>query len=457
MKLLPVLLASTVVANVVLIGAFVTRPSLAPPSVRDFFSRRGSSDQTEKSGTATAPRPKAAMKEATQSQLWTALHSMDLKTLVDKLRAAGFPPSVVRAIVDAEIEARFAPRIQAIKQSVESVPFWRSAPGSLYGNSKMYAELSQVYRERSRALRDLLGKDAFAWGGGDPDAAQRRMYGNLSQAKIDMVQRINDDYAEMTGEVRAAMQGVTLPEDRQKLALLEKEKRADLAAVLTPEELADYEFRSSMTTSRLRTPLAIMDATDAEFRAIFQILHPLQDQINPTVGGVFTGDMMSQRREVTKKANEQIKAVIGETRFADYERATDREYQQLHRLGQQSNLAPEVVTRAFDLRDSTNAAANKIYDQPGISRDEKLLAMKNLAQTTKNQLLSTLGPTAGPAYVDNARWLAGLEHGSIVTSTGDGMMTTSRSLNNPRMGPPGAPPGTTKSTTTTTTTTISKP
>src|SRR5258707_692709 len=99
-------------------------------------------------------------------------------------------------------------------------------------------------------FRDLLNDPFFATD--DVSATQRRQFGNLSRQKVDSVQRIEDDYSEMTSAIRAAMAGITLPEDRDKLALLAREKHADLAAVLTPGELADYELRSSPITSLLR-------------------------------------------------------------------------------------------------------------------------------------------------------------------------------------------------------------
>ena len=63
---------------------------------------------------------------------------------------------------------------------------------------------------------------------------QKRLYRQIQATVEDLavIQRINDDYAEMTAQLRAAMQGITLPEDRAKLLLLEREKRADLAALV---------------------------------------------------------------------------------------------------------------------------------------------------------------------------------------------------------------------------------
>jgi len=361
------------------------------------------------------------------------LESPDLTTLVARLRAAGFPPAILRSIIDAEIEARFAPRIQELTRELNETPYWKPDPSLYAGNARLFESINQIYRERAQLLRGLLGQDAFAYSGVDPSAAQQRQYGNLSDAKISLVQRISDDYAEMMGQVRTAMQGVTLPEDREKLALLEREKRADLAAMLTPAELADYEMRSSPVTNRLRTPLSIMNASEAEFRTIFEIQRPYANVISPGVG-VITMEMSQQRREATAKINEQIKAALGEARFAQYERATQSEFQQLHRLASAEGVSYDAMTKAFEVRGPTATASAAIMNDRNLNADDKRHALKNLAQTARTEILSTLGPTVGPAYAENARWLTHIAQGGSVSIMPDGNMSY-------RMSPPVNPAG----------------
>lgn len=427
------LLVVSVAANIALLVAFAARPSLAPPSVRDFFDRGAgrAAMKTASAAAETAARARVAAEAAKASHaearakagLWDALHSADLSTLVAQLRAAGFPPNIVRAIVSAEVENRFRPRIQELRRSVQDTPYWKPDPNYYMGSSKVLAEFQQISRERSRVLRELLGQDAYAYGGTDPTAAQRRQFGNIPPEKIDFVQRISDDYAEMTAQIRAAMQGVTLPEDREQLALLEREKRADLAAVLTPEELADYEMRTSPITSRLRTPMTIMDATEQEFRTIFEIRKPLSDALDNSTGLVAVGQT-NARTEAMQKMNEQVKAALGPERFAQYQRANDREFQGLYRVAQAENLPYETMARAYDLRGPASEASLKINSDRMMSADDKRLALKNLAESTRTQILASLGPVVGPVYVENNRWLTSLGRGYPVMVTPEGSVIT---------------------------------
>ncbi len=432
MKLAPALLALSLAVNLAGIALLGLRPALAPPAIRAFL---GVVTPEEAAEQAAAERRASAARTATAApppSLWSQLHSDDLRLLVARLRAAGFSPVVIRAVVDRLVADRFDPRIKAVTRERDATPYWRQPPYLMSG-SKPLEDLNQIYRERARLLRELLGTDALAYGGYDISAAQRRQYGDLSQAKIDLVARINDDYAEMTGQIRAGMQGVTLPEDREKLALLEREKRADLAAVLTPAELADYEMRASNVTSRLRTSLSIMNADEAEFRRIYAALQPFAEVLYPTVPT--SGIPSEVRRDATLRANEALKAALGPERFADYQRASNSDYQQLYRLTQGETLAPGALNRVYDARTVAAAASTQVMNDRSLTPEQRTAALQAVAAQARTTVLSNLGPKAGQAYAQSASWLTYIERGGSVSITSDGYL----SYRMPPTTPPPAP------------------
>jgi hypothetical protein len=436
MKLPTLLLTGSLVVNGVLLAVFSYRPTLAPTALRDFLGSRDAvaAREAERGGQAqrvveVTEKKNAIQAAATQSRLWAALSPDDLPALVARLRAAGFPPSVIRAVVNAQLQARFSARINALAASVEDAPFWRPTPTSSFNNPKFFEDRSQIYRERSRLLRELLGDDFFATAGDNPTAAQRRQFGDLPKTKIEFVQRIEDDYEEMASQVRAATRGITLPEDREKLALLDREKHADLAAVLAAPELEDYELRSSPLTARLRPAATLMDATEDEFRAIFRIQQPLNDRLN-IPGGAYNSDLAQQRREATAQMNEQLKAALGEARANEFTRASNFEFQQLAQLAQRENLPLSAAVSAYDLRSSTSQESLRISEDKSLTFEQQRAALQTLAQNTRAQLAGALGPTAGAAYAQSATWLQAIEKGTVVTF--DGTTTMYRTLTPPR-------------------------
>lgn len=401
----PLFILASLLGNAVLAALFLARPTLAPSGVRDFFSPAAKPAASVRVA-ANAPKPPASPRPP----LWTVVHSEDPRTYVARLRAAGFPPAIIRALVAAEINARYEERMRALQDPEPDAPFWKMRSNYFMPGDKRLEEMNQLARERAKILRDLFADDYFA--SDDVTAAQRRQFGNLSRSAIDAVQRIEDDYTEMSAAVRASTNGILLAEDREKLALLAREKHADLAAVLSPAELADYEMRTSPTTNALRSRLAGFDANEAEFRTVFQA----QQSLNEKFPGSFGSVDYETRLAAQRAYEDQLRTGLGEARYADFRRETSNDFQQLSRLAQRDNLPREVTVRAYALRESAAQESNRIFDHSEMSVDDKRAALQTLAQTTRAQLLATLGPAVGPEYVKTSEsWLSGLERGSAVS------------------------------------------
>ncbi|MEO6568997.1 MAG: hypothetical protein ABIO94_09575 [Opitutaceae bacterium] len=414
------LIAISLALNMTLVATFAVRPKLAPHAFQDFFSRHGFSRSEE----VTSAKPTAQRSPAAVSArpLWSTLASDDPATLVARLRAAGFPASLIRALVTSEIGARYNARMRALIEPDPNTPFWKSSNSGSAFNSGRNEELMRIQQESSRVLRDLFKDEFFA--SSDVSAAQRRQFGNLPPAKIDQLQRIEDDYAEMNRTLSAATKGVILPEDREKMALLAREKKADLAAVLSPAEFADYTMRSSPITSMLSRQFGTFEPNEAEYRAIFQVQQSLNEQfpMNISVLGSISATSEEQRRAAQQQLEQQLKVTLGDARYADYIRETDREFQQLSQLAQRDNLPASASAQAYSFRESVAQESNRIFDDPSLDAAQKRVALQTLAQNARAQLLATLGPTSGPAYVKIAdQWLGNIERGGAVAfKTGAG-------------------------------------
>jgi hypothetical protein len=438
MKLPALLLAVSVAANVLVLGAFALRPALAPPAIRDYFKseRQRTAELTAddlafRSEAARLSKAAAARANAQRTRLWATLDSADLATLIAHLRAAGFSPSLIRVIVGARIEAGFRSQMTELLAPLADTPFWKpQSLNSFYNNSKAGEAYQQILRDRTKLMRQLLGDDFFAGTGTDPTDAQRRRFGDISKAKMDLVQRVADDYTEMSSQVKSAMQGITLPEDREKLALLEREKHADLAAILTPEELDAYEMRNSIITSRITQAMTFMDASEAEFQTIYHALQPVADILFPQGNTYYNQDMMRQRTDAQAQVATQLTAALGADRYADYARASDYEYQQIARLGQRDGLSSATVLDAYNLRDTTAGQSMAIFKSDQSPAD-KATALAALADATKAQLVSLLGPAAA-TYVQNASWLNAIRNGYAIETRPNGQGTVYHSLPPPK-------------------------
>ena len=87
--------------------------------------------------------------------------------------------------------------------------------------------------------------------------------------------------------------------------------------------------------------------------------------------------------------------------------------------------------RTFTLRDAAAQESTRIAADPTMANDAKLAALQTLAQSTRAQIVATLGANAGNAYVQSADWLGYIEHGGSVKFGADGMSATYSSLPTP--------------------------
>ena len=393
------LLALSLAANAALVLAVVDRTTHA----LGLFST--SSAASTASDAASAARAAAAA-NTVDPETWTNLTTGDLAATGARLQAEGYPPRLQRAILAALISEHFADRHQALADLISAHPWWR---GNLYGSAtgaKVIAARQLLQRDEKDLLEQLLGPDSST--SDYARARQVRQAGDLPAAKMSELNRINSDYDELISEVRRAAQNILLPEDREKLAFLQQEQRADIAKLLTPDELFEYDLRSSPTASSLRYQLSAFNATEDEYRAIFKVQQAFDAQYpSPEL---MTPDQRRQRGEAQAQLTSQIKAVLPPDRFADYELKTDYSYIQANALVTRLELPPTATADVVAVQKDITTRANAVRSDPALTPDQRNLQLTALGAEASGRLFTTLGDAGLAAYKQNGGyWLNQLQ------------------------------------------------
>lgn len=375
------------------------------------------------------------------AEAWETLQSGDLKTLVANLRAAGFPPQIVRAIVGAMLHEQYAERRRKIMGEQPDVPYWKPATMATLFSSPQMSALRQLAREEQDTLKQLLG----------PDSAmaelsrfyQQRTFGDLPSDKIDAVQRIQQDYSELRAQIfgDAGNGSSMLPWDREKLTLLDKEQRDDIAAALTPEELRQYDLHNSSTAQRLRSQLTYFNPTEPEFLAIYDLQSQFDQSHNQwLMGGMPGPEQMRQRQADQQQLQAQIKSVLGDQRYTDYQQSTDNGFMAANRIVSTLQLPQQNAAATWNLQQTTQQQVNAIRSDRGMTGDQRAQSLQTLVSQTEQQMTTLLTQTGLDAYkqTPGGMWLRSLEMSS-------------------RRPPAPTAVGTTTSTQTTTTVTTSPP
>lgn len=335
---------------------------------------------------------------------WSKLTSgNDDAAFVARLRAEGFPPRVVRSLVRSVLQQRaFNEYRDLIRQDI-AAPYWRNRNGTLRPDREARQKLAALDKKLTEQARALLGPDVDRLPGDVGYSTVERQYGPIPPEKVAAIKAISRDYDEISSDLHEASRGLLLREDREKLAFIETQKRADLTALLTPEELDHYERRNSNAAYTTRERFEFLDATESEFLAVYRLQHDFDRQY----GELSDTARASQRKAALPQLEARIETALGPDRVADYRIVTDDNFSTTRAfvtdLGLQASDAKPLVRtqRDFSQRRKTLLADKTLSSQ------EKNSALVRLEQEAVSAIASSLGTERSLLYKTSSagQWL----------------------------------------------------
>ena len=427
MKVWPVLFGISLAANAALLIVSARSGSSSHGTAR-VSAAGGGGGTAPGDGARSGPAASRGSGPATGegAAIAAALNLGDPEALRDELRAAGVEEDLIRAMVSARIWKRYEERMRALQpQPDPDRPWWKNDESGGYWGAQ-----SREQREASRALQAELKAERERVLGPDPAEETRRnnswmaqQSGYVAAEKWEQLQQLEQDYNELSNELRRDTRGFQMPDDAEQARFLQEEKRRDLAAFLSPEELAAYDRRQSRTAQNLRWQMTQMDASEAEFLAIFEIRKDFDerfasyDNFGNRMRSNNDPEFQKSRTEAEKAMRAQIKEALGPERYKAYVRSNEHDYQQLQNATKRFGLPAETPARVFDLRDEVPQAAARIADDVNLTPEEKKAAVAKLAADTRDQVRSTLGDDVAKVFFENngMQWLRQLEGGTIIT------------------------------------------
>lgn len=405
MKVIPLLLAGSLAANAALMVVYVKQTGKSGLSkVGDDSSSRidqPAADQAQRvaksAGTASSGESRVVHAEA-----WKLFEGDDLKTLASRMKEAGVPSSVVRWVIRGRLQDRFAERQKEIFDRMQDVRYWTNQRSF---DPKILAEGRALAEEQSTLMKELLGED-------DPSqsfvtAMQRRQYGDLPADKMKQLQRITGDYDELRMQIQQSAQGLTLPENREKLAFIDKEQRADLERLLSPKELEEYELRSSALSRLVRSRLGNFEVSEAEFRLLFSAAKASSGGNTGLTGmgsGSFNASGVSPNLLV-----DTAKTFLSAERLAEFELATNPMYAVTNRLVAHLNLPPVAAREIVTVQQNAMKQFQDIRGNAALTAAQRSEQMAALSQQASQKLTTVLGAKGLELYKENGgQWMRAL-------------------------------------------------
>lgn len=409
MKALPVLLIASLLANAALVTVVTRRASSDNPSSSALTAASSARPSTGPASAAPAGLPSA--------ETLASLDPAQLTTYVTALRTAGLPPHLLRALVNAELNERFKAREEALKPKRKTTGYWEADDYYESNQDTLENRLARIdlRREKDDLRRRLLGDDPPRADDTNP----------IPVAKREAVRRISEDYDAMIQQINTESRGTPLASDREKLDFLRAEKEKEIRALLTPEEYAAHEIRTSDSARNLRWQLNTFKPTEDEFLRIHALMRA-DPELSRNPDNSYGDEDWKRRREAEKKLRESLRAELGPERFKDYERSKDYGYQQLAQLNRRLNLPPAVINEIHDQKTTVPEAAIAIAKDSSRDLAAKRAAINQLVADTRRKITETLGAEAGEAYLKrgNLHWLTNLQSGHINIQVDDNSWTT---------------------------------
>jgi hypothetical protein len=332
---------------------------------------------------------------------WRVVESEDYRKYIANLRSIGCPEETIRDIIIADVNKLFESRFKALKPA-SKFKFWETGKQMFAGllDEELIKQQQALAQEKRALLKELLGIEpegkmdmAAMFGGANPFES---MLDFLSPAKQTQVMELEQKYGAKL--MKNFQGGAPDAEDMKEMQKVQKEKEAELAAILTPQEKQDYELRMSQTSMMMRMQLSAFDPNEQEFRDIFKVKKQFDDEYSPFTAGSMDKDEQAKRVAAQKEMDQQIKGVLGDSRYTEYQRAQDYTYQGLAKVADRQGLPKDAAVKAYDVQKAANEETQKVQSNTSLSTEQRKAALDQINSATETTLRGVLGDKGWDAY-----------------------------------------------------------
>lgn len=348
---------------------------------------------------------------------WRMLESTNYFLYAQNLRNFGCPEETVRDIIITDVVKSYAERRRELRGAAPPPEYWRTsnsgngAPGE---PAELRRELADLDREQAQLVRDLLGVDLdseLARYVGDADQGGP-VVSFLPEGKRESVRLLQDKYSAMEDSIYEQSGGLLLDSDREALRQIQKQREAELAQILAPDELLAYQLYNSDTANNLRLQLNGFNPTQEEFTRIFQLQKSYDDQFGQAFDLTDEGAMGIRARaeqDAGRALEDELRKVLGPQRYSEYQRAQDDDYRALLQIAERYQLSPEVANNVYTMKLAAERQKLQVETNPNLTDVQRAEMLASLAQATERNVASALGSNLYKNYQTGpGQWLNNL-------------------------------------------------
>ncbi len=376
-------------------------PSLAPAATARRKLVRTSA------ASSPSPAPASAPGEAFH---WRQIESNDYRRYIANLRAIGCPEQIIRDLIIADVNNLYAPRLRALHHTAEDRKYWQAEPRwpSLQ-DMEREKQTDAIRKEKQALIKELLGvefDEGDQWRTANGWQSAGSVLSFLPPEKISAIRAVEEKFNALAGEIDRRTRNLTEPDDERATLQLRLQQREEMAKLLTPQELEEYELRTSDTASGMRWEMREFSPTEAEFRNVFRLRDEAARSGLLIEDTAASAEEKARYAEAVKQLQASIKLTLGDTRYTTYQRSQDYEFQQLARASERYELPKETASQVWDLRDAADQQAKALNTNQSLTPEQRQAALQAIRTETQNSVKTLLGERAWKGYSPRSNnWL----------------------------------------------------
>jgi len=215
----------------------------------------------------------------------------------------------------------------------------------------------------------------------------------LPEAKRAQIRSIQDAYLAGIQKLKASTLNFLEPADIEELAKMKTERRRALAQALTPDELLDFDMKTSSLTGLVRGALGNAQVNETEFREMFKRIQRNYDAdtLSSTAGDGSTLVASLNQLRAGIRTGDAIKDVLGEQRFTEMQQAGDPMYQRLRQVAEGSGLPADVVNKAYSIQVAARQELTGRMANQNLTPEERQQAVREYSEKITTNLREVLG------------------------------------------------------------------
>jgi len=336
---------------------------------------------------------------------WRIVESEDYKKYIANLRAIGCPEETIRDIIIADVNKLFEQRRRQVTGTTNRFEFWKT--GTFFTdmfNEEKLNKHRELAKEKRDLLKELLGVDVAE----KPDPLGGM---NPYETLLDFLPAEKQN-ALMEHETSFAAKMMKRMKDAQNnpevMREIMKEKDAELAKVLSPQEKEEYDLRMSQTAMMMRMQMSEFQPNEQEFRDIFKLRKEFENEYGMMGMQSNKPEERANREAAQKDLDQNVKNILGEDRYREYKYDQDFSRSSLKDVVKEFNVPKDQAFKVFDIKAAAQEQAANIRKDQSLTPDQRQAALQAIQQETRNAVNQVLGSAAGDKYFGVGSWMKGL-------------------------------------------------